>query len=96
MTEEMTHEESGTGVPPVFSVSSDTGGTLVPLCASTDTRLRPSRGRRANPRLGRSGSTELAEVLALLAFACVARYGMQRLEPSLTLDEAFQDRIKMG
>jgi hypothetical protein len=25
------------GVPPVFSVSSDTGGTPVPLCASTDT-----------------------------------------------------------
>ena len=26
--------ESGTGVPPVFSVSSVTGGTPVPLCAT--------------------------------------------------------------
>jgi hypothetical protein len=42
---------------------------------------------RTEPRPTRS--------LALPAFACVARYGMQRLEPSLTLDEAFQDRIKM-
>jgi hypothetical protein len=46
----------------------------------------------AATRLGRSLALP---VLALPAFACVARYGMQRLEPSLTLDEAFQDRIKM-
>jgi hypothetical protein len=42
---------------------------------------------RTEPRPTRS--------LALPAFACVTRYGKQRLGPLLTLDEAFQDRIKM-